>query len=140
MRILILAFAVLLPALPAWGHGEDKPGPNGGFIRMPGPYHTEIVPLGTNKIKVFLLDINWKNPSVQKSTLSIDHRSQTNVKADCVIKDSISYLCSFPKDVDITKKGKLIVNSQREGQKGMETSYDLPLRLEPSKDTHKVHH
>lgn len=140
MRNLFLVFALSLPALLAWGHGEDKPGPNNGFIRMPGAYHTEIVPVGTNKMNVFLLDISWKNPSVKNSSLSITHQSKTKVKADCEVKDSRYYLCSFPKSVDITKKGKLIVNSQREGQKGMEVSYDLPLKFESIDDSHEGHH
>lgn len=57
----------------ASAHGENKPGPNGGYIRMPGAFHTEIVPNGKHKIKVYLLDIEWKNPSVINSKLEISY-------------------------------------------------------------------
>lgn len=137
-----MKYALLLLTLfsyQAWGHGEDKPGPNNGFIRMPGAFHTEVVPIGTNQMKVFLLDINWKNPSVKDSALNLIHQGKTKVKASCEIKDILYYLCSFPKNVDLAIKGKLSVNSQRESQKGNEVSYDLPLQYKPIDDGHSGH-
>ncbi len=137
---LFFIFVMLLSSSLGWGHGEDKPGPHGGFIRMPGAYHTEIVPDGTNKLKVYLLDVNWQNPSVKNSELSVSYQSEKKIQAVCKIKGSDRYLCSFPKGLDITKKGKLIVNSQREGQRGMEVFYDLPLKHEITHGGHKSHH
>ena len=56
MKYLIL-FASIWTATNAFAHGEDKAGPHGGFIRMPGAYHTEVVPVSKNQAKVYLLDM-----------------------------------------------------------------------------------
>lgn len=144
MKSLFLILALSLPASLAWGHGEDKSGPNGGFIQMPGAFHTELVPVGKNKLKVFLLDFNWKNPSVKDSSLKVTYHSgdpsSKKPEAACEIKESRYYLCSFPKTLDVTKSGKLTLASKREGQEGMEISYDLPLKLAAPADSHKGHH
>ncbi len=55
--------------------------PNGGFIKMPGAFHTEVVPVGQNKLKVFLLDMNWKNPSILNSNLSVTHKASGTTTA-----------------------------------------------------------
>jgi hypothetical protein len=66
--ICMLFAAILFQHTLASAHGEDKAGPNGGFIRMPGAFHTELVPSGKDKLKVYLLDIQWKNPSLKNSS------------------------------------------------------------------------
>lgn len=134
--ISILSLGLIISSL-AYAHGEDKPGPNGGFIRMPGAFHTELVPMGKNILKVFLLDINWKNPSVTKSSLQITHNGKS--KADCKIQEKY-YQCAFSKSVDLTKKGELKVSAQREEQKGAEVTYSLPLKIEVIDDGHGGHH
>lgn len=131
----------LIPAI-SWGHGEDKPGPNGGFIRMPGGFHTEVVPLGKDRVKVFLLDIQWENPSIKNSSVNLylsKHRQKKNVYGDCKIELNY-YLCTLPRGTDITKKGKITVKAQREGMMGNEAIYDLPLRLQVIDDGHGSHH
>ena len=130
---------MILSAVLAWGHGEDKPGPNNGFIRMPGAFHTEIVPLGSNQFKVFLLDIQWKNPSVKESSLDFAYQGKRKIKAACEKKDNFYFLCTFPKGVDLNKKGKLFLVGQRESQKGMEVSYELPLKHVPVNADHSGH-
>ena len=120
-----------------FAHGEDKSGPHGGFVRMPGAFHTELVPDGKNKLKVFLLDIQWKNPSVKKSNLQIKYNNKIDAK--CEILRNF-YICAFPKSVNLTKKGELKVTAEREEQKGMEVSYPLPLKLEVVDDGHGGHH
>ncbi|MBC7467273.1 MAG: hypothetical protein H7256_14880 [Bdellovibrio sp.] len=117
----------------ACAHGEDKFGPNGGYVRMPGAFHTEITPFGKNKLKVFLLDIQWKNPSVVKSDLNVTLNNKA--KAKCEIKENY-YLCAFPASVDLSKKGELKVLAQREDQKGIEVLYPLPFKLEVVDDGH----
>ena len=134
--ILVLIFNVQL----VFAHGEDKYGPNNGFVRMPGAFHTELVPNGKNKLKVFLLDIQWKNPSIVKSKLQIKYNNK--IDAQCEIQDNF-YNCTFPKSVNLTKKGELKVMAEREEQKGMEVSYKLPLKLEsstPPASGHNGHH
>lgn len=129
---------VILSSNLAIAHGEDKPGPNGGFIRMPGAFHIELSLESANSLKVYLLDMEWKNPSVVKSDVQITHNN-SKTKAKCKIKESF-YICVFPKSVNLKKKGSLKVNSTREGQIGNEVSYPLPLKLEVIDDGHGEHH
>lgn len=137
MRTLTLL--LILGESLAYAHGEDKPGPNGGFIRMPGAFHTEVIPLGPNKLKVFLLDLAWQNPSTANSSLVVSLKSKSRSKAKCEIKEN-HYVCDFPKGVDITRKGELVIDAKRENQKGNQISYELPLKLQVTDDGHSGHH
>ncbi len=126
--LLILALAaVFLGSHIALAHGEDKPGPNGGFIRMPGAFHTELIPTSPQSLKVYLLDINWGNPTVNSSSVKVTHKESKITKV-CKAESSY-YVCQFPKSVDLTKKGYLSVIAERENQKGMAVIYELPLKL-----------
>lgn len=140
MRTLIFTslMTLILGAGAAHAHGENKPGPNSGFIRMPGAFHTEVIPLGPNKLKVYLLDINWKNPSVSNSSLSVNLKSKKTSQANCEVQENY-YLCEFPKGADLTKKGELSIEAQRENQKGNKVSYELPLKLQVIDDGHGGH-
>lgn len=119
--VFVLAFLT-----PAWAHGEDKPGPHGGFIAMPGAFHVELVPVDARRLKVYLLDIHWKNPSVVNSAVELTNgvtAASCGVKAD-------HYLCEFGSKVDLNKKGELRVTAVRENQKGNVVQYSLPLKME----------
>jgi hypothetical protein len=137
MKKIMLSFLFMFSSTIAFAHGEDKLGPNGGFIRMPGAFHTEIIPDSKNKLKVYLLDMQWENPSVVKSNLKVIHNGKT--EAACTIKDTF-YVCIFPKSVNLKKKGKLKLIAEREEQKGMEVSYPLPLKLQTPDDGQGRHH
>lgn len=122
----------------AFGHGEDKLGPNGGYIRMPGAFHTELVPSGKAGFRVFLLDINWKNPSLKDSSLEV--RSAGGEKAVCSPKENLYFECRFSSKVDLAKSGELTVTARRESQQGNAVKYNLPLKLEKIDDGHGGHH
>ncbi len=133
LNLLLIVFPLL-----TWAHGEDKPGPHGGFIKMPGAFHTEVLAAGKNKLKVYLLDMQWKNPSIVKSELKVTHNKKT--KGTCGIKENY-YECGFPTSVNLNTKGELSVTAQRDGQVGNEMIYALPLKLEaPKNDDHSGHH
>lgn len=141
MKLLILGATLVshFVAQIAFGHGEDKPGPNGGFIRMPSAFHTEVILTSPNTLKVFLLDMQWKNPSIKDSSLSVNHTKDKALKTKCSIESNY-YVCILPKDVDLNKKGELLVGAKREGQEGMTVSYELPLKLQKVDDGHGSHH
>ena len=140
MTIIFVPFiSLLLFSANAFPHGEDKPGPHGGFIRMPGAFHTELVPDGPNKVKVYLLDVNWKNPSITGSSLKLRYGVKGEF-AKCAAGNGLFYICEFSKKIDLSKKGKLVLHSQREEQKGTKVDYELPLRLEPLSDGHADKH
>lgn len=100
-RILLLIMASLFCILDVWAHGEDKLGPDGGFIRMPGAFHAELVPLSKNQVKVYLLDIDWKNPSVKNSMVKLKVGKHS---ASCLTKNKQYFLCTFTIDVDLSQK------------------------------------
>jgi hypothetical protein len=125
-------------------HGENKYGPHKGFVRMSGAFHTEVVPFGKNKVKVYLLDIEWKNPTVEKSNLTVKLNGKTN--ADCNAEKDF-YVCVFSKNVNLMKKGLLSVKATRQDQTGADVIYQLPLKLNKvqiemkmDSDDHSIHH
>lgn len=135
---LILSLTLLLAQTAAWAHGEDKLGPHGGYIRMPGAFHTEVVPTGKNQLKVYLLDINWKNPTVASSTVKVTLEGARSQQAVCEVKRD-HYLCGFEKDADLTR-GKLLVEARREKLSAGPATYELPLRLQVTPATgHEAH-
>lgn len=105
---------------------------------MPGAFHTEIVPISTNEFKVFLLDINWKNPSTKDSSLKIIHQAKKKIVASCKKDVDLYYICSLPKNLNL-KQGELLVEATRERQKGNQVSYELPLKLQKIDDGHGAH-
>lgn len=127
MKTLSLLLSLFLTSLPlnTFAHGENKPGPHGGYIRMPGAFHTEVVK-EKDGYRIYLLDINWKNPSVADSSMTASIRAGQN-KTDLVCrKESNSYFC-LSKSAD---KGELNIAAKREGQSGAAVSYQLPLNFE----------
>ncbi len=132
MYRLIITLALIVFSSLAEAHGEDQPGPNGGFIKMPGAFHTEVVPIDKTKLKVFLLDFEWKNPLVKDSAVTVTHKLKAVSTAKCEPQGT-HFACEFPKTVDLSRKGgQLTVEAQREKQKGNAAVYQLPLALAPT--------
>lgn len=105
---------------------------------MPGAFHTEILAKGKRKLQVFLLDVNFKSPTVKNSAVKAVHQGEKTTEASCSpVRDSY-FVCIFPKGVDLTGKGRLVLTSRRGDQKGIDVTYPLPLRLE--KGQHDDHH
>lgn len=136
MKFHILFMITALSSL-AHGHGEDKPGPHGGFIRMPGAFHVEIVPTGKAQAKVYLLDINWQNPSMKNAEVELVLGQKGRAK--CSAQNGSFFLCSFPSGSDLSKTGELKVKAKREGQVGNEVTYELPFKLLVIDDGHGGH-
>lgn len=133
-----IMFVLGINSLSVFSHGEDKPGPNGGFLRMPGTFHTEVILTSTNTLKIFLLDINWKNPTVKNSSLKVIHK-ESKLLANCSVESNY-FICQFSDNVDLKKKGELLVEADMNGQKGMAVSYELPLKLKKTNSDHINHH
>lgn len=140
--VLSCLFVLILSSLNGslvYAHGEDKPGPNKGFIKMPGAFHTEIVPGDKGQLKVYLLDMNWKSPTVTDSSVQLTHKlAGKSTALECQPKAD-HYLCLLAPGINL-KKGQLEVLAQREKQKGNTVTYDLPLKLESKKEEGHGHH
>jgi len=92
---------------------------------MPGAYHTEVVALA-NGFKVYLLDINFKNPIVKNSKIDAyvkgaGRRQQLTCKSQ-----SDHFLCSVKK---MPTQGELVVSSVRNNEEGSEAKYSLPIKF-----------
>lgn len=124
--LLAIVFSSLFIS-EAISHGMDKPGPNGGFIQMPGPFHTEVVPDKDGSIHVYLLDIDFKNPMVDASSVNAEIRAGKKVsKLNCAVMGATHFHCLGDKTT--LKTGKLYVTAKRTEYSG-EAVYDLPLKL-----------
>ena len=130
----------LLLSLVAHAHNEDKPGPYGGHIKMPSSYHTELV-LKDGVLEIYLSDVNFKNPMVKDSKLEVYYiKNQKKEKLKCLVIDNF-YRCDLKKDL---QGGEFFVKSKRNGIKGKDVSYQLPLTFSSEKkeetDSHANHH
>ena len=143
VRFLAILTVLGLSASQAFAHGEDKAGPHGGFIRMPGAFHTEVVNEGKQNLRVYLLDLNWKNPSVKDSSVdAVIKNENKKVTFNCQ-KERDSFLCKPEGKASVKFAGQLEINAKREGQVGAIATYSLPLKLEAAPvdnhDSHKGH-
>lgn len=130
MKVLKIALvmSLLLGHVMAYAHGEDKPGPHGGEIRMPGAFHTEVLSVAPNKVKVYLLDINLKSPTVSDSTVEASFKDHQNSNVICE-KEKDAFLCSFDESVNLKSKGTLVIKAIRKKQKATATAeYKTPLK------------
>lgn len=133
----ILKLALVANFFLAFGlnaHGEHKPGPHGGEIRMPGAFHTEVSSYQNLGFKVYLLDINFENPSTYKSSVSgkiVANGRDYNLKCS---SHPDHFYCEIPKGSSV-KEGELILSPIKDGNKGAEAKYKLPLR-EKSEHNH----
>jgi len=126
-KIVAAVLGGLLYTQLSFAHGEGELGPNKGYIRMPGGFHTEVVPTGKN-FKVFLLDIEFKNPTVANSTVEfVLIQNKKEIKNSCS-SEMDHFSCALPKDVSL-KSGVLQIKASRNGVTGGIAEYKLPLAL-----------
>lgn len=107
--------------------GGDKPGPNGGYITMPGTYHVELVDKG-NTMQVYLLDLDMKNPIVKDSSVSLNFISNLTKKVNCRPKNKF-FVCDKPSK-DLAMYKEINLESVRNKVKGQVAIYKLPLQFE----------
>ncbi|MGE0614627.1 MAG: hypothetical protein AB7P04_03220 [Bacteriovoracia bacterium] len=120
---------MLQTSATAFGHGEDKYGPNGGYIRMPGAFHTELVQASDQTFKVYLLDIHWQNPTIKNSSLdaTIQLKGET-AAASCKPSDT-HFVCSLPKGKSLSSAKEVSLIARRDGAVGGPAKYAFPLKL-----------
>lgn len=138
MKHFLIVISMLISS-SVFAHGEDRLGPHAGYISMPGAFHTELVPDGTHKVKVYLLDIDWKDPTVLNSSIELSFKGKKGARAVCKAEGDY-FQCNFAKAVNLTKKGELSVVASRKDQKGMEVFYELPFKIKTVGDEHSGHH
>lgn len=124
--ILPLVFVILaiLNAGLAYGHGMSHAGPNGGEIRMPGIFHTEVFLDQSKTVRAYLLDGDIKNAVVAKSKVSAYVKRDTQkIEMSCEVKSDY-FGC---KGVDLKPGDKLVIQADRQGQAGV-AIYQFPFK------------
>jgi hypothetical protein len=123
MKYLVL---LALFSTNAHSHGMNKPGPHNGHIRMIGTIHTEMV-LEKNDIKVYLLDINFKNATVKNSSVEALYfgKNQPNTEVKCGTSGD-HFICNLPKNFSKIQQINLRVSRENYGPKDL-AEYKLPL-------------
>lgn len=127
-----------------WAHGENKPGPHGGHVQMPGPFHTEVVPVSNHEFMIFLLDMDFKNPTLKDSSVIATLRSKNSgTKMKCEPMGN-HFHCTLAAS-QVPQPQSLVIKAVREKAQGNEAAYALPLKEWPAgsssekKSSHQHH-
>ncbi|MBC7428260.1 MAG: hypothetical protein H7336_06590 [Bacteriovorax sp.] len=108
----------------ALAHRMNKPGPNNGYIRMPGTYHIELV-AQKNVIKLFFLDTGFKPLPTTKATVKMALKGLNEVPVSCV-KEIAFFVCDM-KDANMNKYSEIDVKTSKAGEKEISSIYRIPL-------------
>ena len=127
---LHLFLAIMQNSRDSFAHGMDKKGPHGGYIQMPGAFHTELVLKGDSAFDVYLIDANFKNPTVKNSSIEVNLKTEKGENhLDCSAKED-RFVCKLPEGNSVKESGKIIIRAIRmKSERGI-SMYTLPLTLQ----------
>lgn len=127
IKHLLLTLLIAISPQFLLAHGQDKPGPHGGAIQMPGAFHTEVLDKKDGSFAVYLLDMEFKNPSIKNGSVKAVVESKGK-KIDLVCERKRDhFLCKGPKTIN---GSRLLLTAIREKAQGNEIVYDLPVSIE----------
>lgn len=131
---LVFVILAILNAGLAYGHGMNHAGPNGGEIRMPGIFHTEVFQDQNKVVRAYLLDGDIKNAVVAKSKVSAYvKRAAEKIELSCEVKSDY-FACQ---GVDLKPGDKLVIQADRQGQAGV-AIYQFPFKYTGNRDLASV--
>ncbi len=122
-----LVIAIFFSYELSFAHGEEKPGPHGGHIRMPGAFHTELVVDKFSQFKIYLLDMEWKNPLVKNSSVQMKINDDKNL-IQCE-KFNNYFQCQPTQIFDLNKPNIISIIANRDGAIGSSAIYEFPLQV-----------
>lgn len=106
-------------------HADNQPGPHDGIIRMPGAFHTEVIPQN-NGIRVMLLDMQFDGPTtINSSVKAIIQTEAGEWSFICKPKEDY-FFCPIDTKL-LESKGTLQILAQRQNMQGAPADYPLPL-------------
>ncbi|MNT23525.1 hypothetical protein D3C72_1589460 [compost metagenome] len=93
---------------------------------MPGAFHTEMIFDKDNQdVMVFLLDMDFKNPTLNESSVTAFYqKGKTKVAYSCMPMHN-HFHCTAEKKYKTTKGGEIHITATREKAKGNEVIYKL---------------
>ncbi|MGE5085234.1 MAG: hypothetical protein ACM3MG_02975 [Bacillota bacterium] len=141
-KIFFAALFISLSPLAVFAHGDEKPGPHGGHVRMPGSFHTEMEIDSVQGAHIYLLDINFNNPTIKDSSVEAKFYPKDKspvVAYKCGLMGGDHFHC-IPQG-KIQGAGQLKIKAVRENIIGNEVIYDLPLKpFADSEDSKPIDH
>ena len=108
----------------AFAHGMNKPGPNGGYVRMPGNYHVELV-AKEKSIIVYFQDVMFKPIPIEGASIKLSLTGDKSFKAECV-KEATSFKCDL-KNESLKNYKEISLESTKDGKRMGTSIYKLPL-------------
>ena len=128
--VLHICLVIIFYSKDSLAHGVDKKGPHGGFIQMPGAFHTELVPQENGAFDVYLIDGNFKNPTVKDSSIEVTLKVQNNDKRVECISEGDRFICKMPEGKNMKERAKIFIKAVRAKNSRGIAIYNLPLKLQ----------
>lgn len=127
LTLVLAVTGSLFKPTRVWAHGEDKPGPHGGVIRMPGAFHTEVMADGKGGVRVYVLDIGFKNPTTDNAAIkaAVIKQGETRTELSCKAENEY-FTCSGTGPLKLDT-GELVLEASRDGAAALPAIYPLPL-------------
>jgi len=110
----------------AFAHGMNKAGPNGGYIRMPGNYHVELVSK-EKAIVVYFLDMMFRPIAIDQASVTLSLNGAKSFKTVCA-KEAKSFVCDL-KGESLQNYKEAALETTRDGKVVAKSSYQLPLSV-----------
>jgi hypothetical protein len=124
-----ILFMMLISSF-ASAHGMSELGPHKGYIQMPGAFHTEVLQNKDGSFKIYLLDIEFKNPMTEKSEVKAAVQAiHSKRKTDLMCMVMGDYFHCILEGTQAIKKGELFIAAKRGDAVGAEAVYKLPLKI-----------
>jgi len=121
-----LLIAVALKTSFSWAHGMDKPGPHGGYIQMPGNFHTELLPR-EDGFTLFVLDASLRNASTAGATVTATvKRNSTSSEVSCNPQGS-QFDCRLATGFKLVEDDKVFITVNRPDGRGI-SIYKYPFK------------
>jgi len=108
----------------AFAHGMNKAGPNGGYVRMPGDYHVELVSKDKD-IMVYFLDMMFRPIAIDQASVTLSLNGTKSFKTACV-KEAKSFVCHL-KGESLSNYKEAVLETTKNGKAVAKSSYKLPL-------------
>ena len=94
---------------------------------MPGAFHTELLVRSASEVDIFLLDVAWKNPTTQKSSVVVELKiGAETASLKCVTLED-RFRCGVNDGVVIAPGGQIEIAAMRAGVAGGLAKYRFPL-------------
>jgi len=138
---LLLFFFYTFNSSRVLAHEENKLGPHHGFIKMPGAFHTELVPLAENSFNIYFMDVSNSNPTIKDITVQVTYQFRKK-RVHFTCQSLQNHFNCKPNEKVNTKEGELVLKIVRFGNNSKDAIYDLPLKLsgiQNKKDKMKEH-